>query len=324
MSKRYQNQYIRCVKRKSLHYLLWHLGYYEDILPHCVPPENFIYPVSHAKACDSLPTATWINHCTFIVNIHGITILTDPIWSKRCSPLPMLGPKRQHDLCVELEDLEKVDVVLISHNHYDHLDYRTVKRLHKRFPNIIWVVPKGLKRWFHQAGIKHVKELGWWDKERLDLGNSLPSLTFTSVPAQHNSGRSFFDRDKTLWMGHIVEINPPKEESKTLYFVGDTAYNPYDFKKIGERFPKIDLCLCPIGTYKPERFMRTVHSSPEDAVSIHHDVASKLTLGMHWKTFRLSYEQQNQPPFDLYCEMKKRGLDHKEFIAIEPGVTINW
>lgn len=324
MNKRFQNPYILNNRRRSLHYLLWHLGYYEDILPVRVTPQDFKYPLADTKICPATPKVKWIGHCTFLAEAYGLTILTDPIWSKRCSPLPLLGPKRQHDLCTKIEDLEKVDIVLISHNHYDHLDHPTIKKLHKHFPNIIWVVPKGLKKWFKRRKIHHVKELNWWENHRIALGDNLPHLTFHSVPAQHNSGRGFFDRDKTLWMGHVLEISPQKDVSKTLYFVGDTAYNPFDFKKIGERFPQIDLCLCPIGTYKPERFMRTVHSSPEDAVSIHSDVSAKLTVGMHWNTFRLSYEDQYAPAYELFREMKKRGLDHSSFIAIEPGDEVNW
>lgn len=324
MSKRYKNPYIRCNRRRSLHYLLWRLGYYEDILPLHEPPKDFSYPLPNLALEENTPKAQWINHCTFGVDVHGITIITDPIWSARCSPLPFAGPKRQHDLCLELDELNRVDIVLISHNHYDHLDHRTVVNLNKRFPNIIWVVPYGLKKWFKKRGVSHVKELSWWETHHLHFGSYLPTIRLHSVPAQHNSGRGMFDRDKTLWMGHVVEVNPHEGETKTLYFVGDTAYNPFDFRKIGERFPSIDLCLCPIGTYKPERFMRTVHSSPEDAVNIHSDVKSNLTLGMHWKSFRLSYEHPHAPAYDLYREMKKRGLDLSSFLAIEPGDIVPW
>jgi N-acyl-phosphatidylethanolamine-hydrolysing phospholipase D len=121
-------------------------------------------------------------------------------------------------------------------------------------------------------------------------------------------------------MGVVMQFS----NHKCCYFVGDTAYNPYDFKKIGERFPSIDLCLCPIGTYKPGRFMRTVHSSPEDAVNIHIDVRAKLSVAMHWKTFRLSEEWLEEPPYQLYQEMKKRALDVSTFLPLEPGREINW
>ena len=324
MSRRHKNSYILNNRRRLLHYLLWHLGYYEDILPVHIPPDDFSYPRPSISKKVQDCSAQWIGHCTFLIDVYGLKILTDPIWSSRCSPLPFAGPKRQHDLCIELHDLERVDFVLISHNHYDHLDHRTVVKLNKRFPNIIWVVPLGLKRWFKKRGVTHIKELSWWDSSHLHLGSYLPSIHIHSVPAQHNSGRGMFDRDKTLWMGHVVEVNPLKGDTKTLYFVGDTAYNPFDFKKIGDRFPSIDLCLCPIGTYKPERFMRTVHSSPEDAVNIHKDVKSSLSIGMHWKSFTLSYEHPQAPAYDLYKEVKRQGLKTSSFLAIEPGEIVSW
>lgn len=324
MARRFFNPYIRNTRRKSLHYLLWQLGYYEDVFPQTIAPEGFEYPVIRDLTCSSQPKLTWINHCTFLIEISNLVLITDPVWADRCSPIPGIGPKRQHPPAVALESLKRVDFVLISHNHYDHLDAFTVKKLCKKFPNIIWIVPIGLKQWFTKRGVHHVKELNWWDEVEITLGPSSPKVRFTAVPAQHNSGRGIFDQDKTLWMGIIAKMTDPVLGVKTLYFVGDTAYNSYDFKKIGERFPSIDLCLCPIGTYKPGRFMRTVHSSPEDAVNIHVDVSPKLSVGMHWKTFCLSSEGERQPPFDLYQELKRKQIDPAQFLAIEPGRVINW
>ncbi len=324
MGRRFTNHYIRNTRRGSLDFLLWQLGYFQDILPHVVPPANFSYPYRAEEVNLDRPMVTWVNHATFFIDAYDVKILTDPHWSKRCSPISIIGPKRQHAPPMEVEELEGVDFVIISHNHYDHLDARTVDLLHRRFPSIVWVVPLGLKKWFNRRGIHKVRELRWWEEAEFTLGKTLPKVTFTSVPAQHNSGRTLFDQDKTLWMGVVAKIAPSVHPVKTVYFVGDSAYNGFDFKKIGERFSSLDLCLCPIGTYKPERFMRTVHSSPQDAVNIHEDTKAKLSIGMHWKTFKLSSEHQYQPPFDLYREMKKRRLNPNTFIAIEPGVTLNW
>ncbi len=324
MGKRFRNHYIRNTRRKSLDFLLLLLGYYQDILPHPIPPKDFTYPCRIKEVNLESPKVTWINHCTFLIDIYDLKILTDPLWSRRCSPISFIGPKRQHEPPFEIEDLEGVDIVLISHNHYDHLDLKTVELLHKRFPNIVWIVPYGLKKWFNRREIYQVRELQWWEEIELTFGKSLPKVTISSVPAQHNSGRTPFDQDNTLWMGIIAKISSEQFPTKTLYFVGDTAYNGYDFKKIGESFSPIDLCLCPIGTYKPENFMRTVHSSPQDAVNIHEDTKAKLSIGMHWKTFKLSSEHPCQPPYDLHREMKKRGLEPSTFIALDPGVTINW
>jgi len=215
--------------------------------------------------------------------------------------------------------------VLISHNHYDHLDKKTVKLLHRYQPDILWIVPKGLKTWFKRRGVHNVKELSWWEEFVIDHGIDKVHLTITGVPSQHNSGRTLFDTNRSLWLGYVVRFtSSSKGKSKHCYFVGDTAYNPYDFKKIGKVFPSIDLCLCPIGTYAPGPFMRTVHSSPEDAVAIHQDVNAKFSLAMHWRTFQLAFEPLSRPPYDLYLAMKQKGLNPEKFIPLNPGERVNW
>lgn len=315
---KFQNPYIKNLRRGLLDVILWQIGHYDDILPKSVPPEDFRYPMPASELDPSKPCVTWINHCTFFIEIEGVRILTDPIWSKRCSPVQFLGPKRTHEAPIALSELPKIDIVLISHNHYDHLDQATVRKLQSQFPEIEWIVPTGVKSWFTKRKILNVRELRWWENTlfKTKRGNE---ILITSVPCQHYSGRGIFDVNRSLWMGFVLEFG-----KKSLYFVGDTAYNPYDFKQIGKKFPHIDLCLCPIGTYRPGRFMRTVHSSPSDAVNIHRDVNAKLSLGMHWKTFQLASESIDQPPFDLYFEMKKYKLDPLHFLAIEPGVCVNW
>jgi len=324
MKQKFTNPYIKNIRRGLLDVIRWQLGYYDDILPIAQPPKDFRYPMVEQNLDQSKPKVTWINHCTFLIEVEGVRILTDPIWSKRCSPFKLFGPKRRHNPAIDLSDLPKIDIILISHNHYDHLDEETVKKLNKLHPEIQWIVPKGVKKWFRKRKIHKVKELSWWEKTQFKLDALDSQMVITSVPTQHYSGRGLFDMNKTLWMGHVVEFFREKDLTKCLYFVGDTAYNPFDFKKIKEKVSPIDLCLCPIGTYKPGRFMQTVHASPDDAVKIHCDVEASLTLGMHWKTFQLSSEGLNQPPHDLYFEMTKRSLNPLRFLAIEPGVTINW
>ena len=141
------------------------------------------------------------------------------------------------------------------------------------------------------------------------------------MPAQHFSGRTFWDQNKTHWNGYVIESLISK---KKFYFVGDTGYNEVDFKQIGKAFSPIDLSLIPIGTYIPRRFMAPIHCSPEDAVSIHQDVASRLSLGMHWKTFHLSDEPLERPPFDLFCAMKQKNLPFDTFLPIDVGTYVNW
>ncbi|MCH9631675.1 MAG: hypothetical protein S4CHLAM37_17000 [Chlamydiia bacterium] len=216
-------------------------------------------------------------------------------------------------------------MVLVSHDHYDHLDRSTIKEIVAHNPNVLFIVPKGLKKWFEKRGITNIHELSWWESsfahfpEQNDL-----SIQITAVPSQHFSGRGILNKNKTLWCGFVVKFYESGVLQKTMYFVGDTGYNPYDFKNIGEVFGSFDLSLIPIGTYLPYSFMAPVHICPEKAVKIHMEVNSKLSIGMHWKTFKLSEEMQHQPPFDLYQNMLDNKLDPLRFRAIDPGQSINW
>lgn len=312
---RFLNPHVENIRRKPKDFLLWSLGFFRD-LPYQKVPEGFSYPLPDLDFDPEKPWAMWIGHSTFLISVGGKHVLTDPIWSKRCSPVMFLGPKRRHPVPIPMEQLPPIDYVLISHDHYDHLDRVTVEKLHLKFPKILWIVPKGVKKWFLQFGIKNVVELRWWEEVDLDS-----KFKITSVPAQHFSGRRTTYLNQTLWSGYIFE---DLLHSKVLYFVGDTGYNSHDFKQIGKKFPQIDLSLIPIGAYSPRKFMAPVHVEPLDAVKIHTEVQSRLSLGMHWKTFRLSEEPIDQPPFDLFRAMKQNGLDPLTFLAPDPGYKINW
>ena len=312
---RYLNPHVDNIRRRPRDFFLWFSGCFRD-LPYEIVPEGFSYPLPDREFDPKRPWAMWMGHSTYLISVSGHHILTDPIWGKRCSPVPFFGPKRRHPAPMPIQQLPKIDYVLISHDHYDHLDRYTVERLHQHFPDIIWIVPKGVKKWFNKMEITRVIELHWWEEVDIDS-----IFKVTAVPAQHFSGRKTPDLNKTLWAGYVVE---GLLDSKTFYFVGDTGYNSHDFKAIGEIFPSIDLSLIPIGSYSPRKFMAPVHIEPKDAVKIHRDVNSKLSLGMHWKTFRLSEEPMEQPPFDLYHSMKREKLDLFSFLAPDPGHKINW
>ncbi|MBI2743212.1 MAG: MBL fold metallo-hydrolase [Chlamydiales bacterium] len=319
----YYNPHCPDSKRTLLDVFLWKVGYYDAPVKEPRAPEGFSYPIPNAPLDPSAPTVTWINHSTFLIRINGLNILTDPIWSERCSPISFLGPKRKHLPPIEIAALPQIDLVLISHDHYDHLDKRTVRALARRFPKIIWLVPKGVKRWFDKQKIASVCECSWW--EDLELAFPKLHLKATAVPAQHYSGRSARDLNTTLWAGWIVEFRRESELPKSLYFVGDTGYNPHDFKQIGKLWPQIDLSLIPIGAYQPRKFMSPVHIGPKEAVLIHKEVSAKLSIGMHWKTFpSLSDEGASQPPFDLLNAMREERLNPATFLALEPGHEINW
>jgi len=305
---RYSNPHLSNDRRSVWDVILWKTGHYDDSVVSQIPP-NFVYP-SKAKPYDrNLPSAVWIGHSTFLVNCKGFTVLTDPAWDDYCFPIPFRSLKRLNMTPFPLEDLPKIDAVLLSHNHRDHLNAKTIQKLFELQPQILWIVPKGLARWFRSHGIAPVVELGWWQSYG----------PITAVPAQHFSGRTLWDKNKTLWNGYVLEVG-----QKKLYFVGDTGYNPIDFKEIGKAFAPIDLSLIPIGTYVPREFMAPVHCSPFDAVQIHQDVGSKFSLGMHWNTFCLSDEPINRPPYDLFLAMQAKNLPFDTFLPVDIGVHVNW
>ncbi|MCH9811206.1 MBL fold metallo-hydrolase [bacterium] len=317
--KRYKNPHIKRLKRTPVHFIAWFLGFYKDKEKTAVP-EGFSYPISKREGESR---ATFINHCTYLIEVFGLTILTDPIWNKRCSPVSFAGPKRKHDPHMDIEEIKKLDYVFVSHNHYDHLDLPSIRRIHQHFPQVTFIVPAGLKKWFEKKGISKVIELDWWQTVRFCSKKGAQELEVAAVPAQHHSGRGFFDGNKSLWAGFVATISH-KGQRKRFYFAGDTAYNEHDFKKIGKRFSDIDLSICPIGTYSPKKFMETVHLSPAGAVAIHKDIGTKLSVGMHWATFCLSEEPADAPPYDLYKEMEKNNLDHSTFLPIPPGESVAW
>lgn len=310
---RFVNPHICDLKRGVKDFALWRSGYYNDKEQCPLPPENFFYPADPAPFDPERPGATWLGHSTYLIQIEGVSFLTDPLFSSHCSPVPISVLRRRHPPGLSISDLPEITFVLLSHNHYDHLDAKSIREIHRRFPDVIFIVPRGVKRWFKRRGIHNVFELDWGSSYQ----NS--KLTITATPAQHFSGRTLWDKNKTLWCGYIVE-----HCGKTFYFAGDTGYNPIQFKEIGKRWNSIDLSLIPIGTYVPKIFMQPVHISPHEAVEIHCDVGSRLSLGMHWKTFCLSDEPPERPPYDLYLAMRERELPFETFLPLEPGESINW
>ncbi len=310
---RYLNPHLTDDKRSLWEFIRWKTGSYRaDGIPEA-PPKDFTYPHTLLPFDRTLPSAVWIGHSTYLVECNGLTLLTDPVFDNYCSPIPFEGLRRRSELPFQVHTLPKIDIVLLSHNHYDHLDEKAVLALAARQPNILWILPKGLSSWFHRRGITRCMELGWWESMPLS------ACSITAVPTQHFSGRTLWDKNKTHWNGYVVEVG-----DKKLYFVGDTGYNDHDFKQIGFRFSPIDLSLIPIGTYIPKQFMSTVHSSPYDGVQIHQDVGSRFSLGMHWNTFCLSDEPFDRPPYDLYLAMKEKNLPFDTFVPISIGTWVNW
>ena len=324
---RFVNPHCADATRGLIAFFLWQIGFYDDQSPPQKVPKTFEYPNSKKPIDVQRPTACWINHSSFLVRAGGRCLLTDPIWSRRCSPFSLLGPRRHHQPGLKLQELPQIDLVLISHNHYDHLDRKTVRELNHRSPGARWIVPIGLGKWMEKQRVSRSIELAWWQNTVLDLEpeKEKPSaVAVTAVPAQHFSGRTLFDKNKTLWAGYVVDFKGSEDEDKRLYFVGDTGYNHIDFKAIGRRFGSMDLSLIPIGAYLPTRFMNPVHVSPEKGALIHREVGSKMSIGMHFKTFRLSDESLHQPPYDLYRALEQAEIHPSAFRLIEPGQWVNW
>lgn len=318
MPKRFYNPFQKDLCRNVFHFILWKAGYYKDKELLNPVPANFSYP-KPLEAWDSKkPSVTWVNHSTFWIKGFGKSLLTDPIWNDRCSPVSFLGPKRRHAANPPIDEISSVDFILISHNHYDHLDLFSLRTLIKRFPHLKLIIPRGIRKWFkkHLPEIPkgNIFELGWYESCEIE------NLKFTAVPCQHFSGRGILDLNRTLWIGCMVEF----PQGKKMYFAGDTGYNPFQFKEIGEKFGPVDLSLIPIGTYLPRPFMRGVHINPEESVIIHKEVQSKLSVGGHWNTFHLSDEPFNQPPYDLYRALEKEKIPTEQFYVLNPGESINW
>ncbi|NGX56019.1 MAG: hypothetical protein K1060chlam5_00253 [Candidatus Anoxychlamydiales bacterium] len=312
---RFINNFVnQRVRRTIKDFVRWKRGKYkEDIILSC--PTDFKYPSDNKTFDDKKDYATWIGHDTFLIKSHNVHILTDPIFYNSCSPISVIGPKRKEKPAIDIENLPKIDYITISHDHYDHLDKKSVKMLSKKFPNAKFIVPLGIKKWLNRRGIKNVVELDWLHTYEDD------NIKVTATPAQHYSGRGLFDGNLRLWCGFVIQN---KINNKKIYFTGDTGYNNRHFKLIKKLFNEIDLSLIPIGTYVPREFMLPVHIDPVNAIKIHKDVNSKLSIAMHWKTFKLSEEDINLPPYELFVNLQKENIDHNTFLAIDPGTYINF
>lgn len=256
-------------------------------------------------------TVTWIGHSTVFLQLDGVNILTDPQWSDRASPLTFAGPKRLMPPGVALEQLPVVDLVLISHDHYDHLDVETVRRLAQLY-HPLFLVPLGLKAWFADLGITEVEELNWWDDRQIH------GLTVTCLPAQHFSGRTLWDGNRRLWSTWAVS-----GAEKRFFFAGDTGYYG-GFAEIGHRLGPFDLAAIPIGAYLPTAMMKMIHVTPEEALEVFADVQGKRFLAIHWGTFDLTEEPIEEPPARLEAEADRLGLDRSNVWVLKHGETRSW
>jgi L-ascorbate metabolism protein UlaG (beta-lactamase superfamily) len=266
-------------------------------VPTIVPPQNF-------DECEQF-LITYVNHATILIQIDGFNILTDPVWSYRVSPFSWIGPRRFVNPGVTIEDLPPIDLVLLSHNHYDHMDISTLKKLSKRFKMPIYT-GLGNKRFLRKKRINGGIDMDWWDSYTFQKNGKEVIVTF--LPAQHFSARGVTDRNKTLWWGFGIRIG-----EKTLYFAWDTGYGEF-IANIREYFPLgFDIGLLPMWAYIPRWFMGSIHTNPEESLQIQKDLNIKTGIGIHWWTFSLALDGQDEPLDDLEEAKKKEEFQNLDF-----------
>lgn len=266
-------------------------------------------PPGAAVAAGVAPGAlalTFVNHATFLLQTSTVTVLTDPVWSDRASPLSFAGPRRVHVPGIPFERLPRIDIVLVSHNHYDHMDLDTLRRLDRR-DRPRFITGAGNRAYLRRRGLSRVDELTWW--QPLDAGPARVTMT----PAQHFSARTPFDRNRTLWGGFVIEGDWPR-----VFFAADTGYWRH-FSEVRARFTTIDLALLPIGAYEPRWFMKPAHMNPAEAVQAHVDLQARLSVAMHFGTFRLTDEAWDAPPRRLRDALDARGVPRDSFRVLRPG-----
>lgn len=257
---------------------------------------------------------TWLGHSAFLLQAGGKNVLTDPHFSERASPLSFAGPERIVVPPLSIEALPHIHAVVISHNHYDHLDEASLTGIYNKQPDNppVFVVPLGLKEELVSYGIKTAVELDWWQSYTHD------GMTLTALPVKHWSQRTFFDRNRTLWAGWLVDAGGFR-----FFHAGDSGYSD-DFKEIGSRYPDIDLAAIPIGAYDPRWFMKDAHMSPEEAVQVYLDLNARKAIGMHWGTFILTDEEMDEPPLKLADALEAKGIDGSHFSVMKHGEVVQF
>jgi L-ascorbate metabolism protein UlaG (beta-lactamase superfamily) len=273
--------------------------------PPCPPPPE--------RVSEGRLLATFVGHSTVLIQLDGINILCDPHWSERASPLASVGPRRHRAPGIRFEDLPPIDVVLQSHDHYDHFDTPTLRRIaaawHPQF-----IAPAGVRSRFVDgkiAGGSEATELDWWQMVAVT-----GEIRITAVPARHFSGRGLLDRNETLWCGFVIEA-----PSGVVYFAGDTGYGPH-FLEIKKKLPAIRLAFLPIGAFQPRWFMSPVHMSPSDAVQAHQDLCAAASIGIHFGTFRLADDAEDEPLNELQSVLDSAGERKPNFCTLGAGQGI--
>jgi N-acyl-phosphatidylethanolamine-hydrolysing phospholipase D len=258
---------------------------------------------------------TWIGHTSFLIQIAGLNVLTDPMWSERASPVQFAGPRRWVAPGVDFDRLPPIDAVVLSHDHYDHLDSATVSRIASRYPAAVWNAPLGVGAFLKQHGARDINERDWWEQ------TSIASLKLTCVPAQHFSGRTLGRRNRTLWSGWTL-----RSRNHSVFFAGDTALHP-EFATIAERCGPFQVAILPIGAYEPRWFMGSVHMNPEDCLKAMSQLISRqngrrlVMAAAHWGTFKLTDEPMDEPPARMRELWQMARLDARDIWIMQHGET---
>ena len=299
-------------------FLRWRLRERRDRSRAPAPPFNGFptdEPVILApRATPGHRSVTWVGHATVLLQLGALNVLTDPMWGERASPFGWIGPRRLMAPGVAFDALPPIDVVLLSHNHYDHLDAGTVRRLSARWPDATWLCPMGLSRLLKTFGVRHVVERDWWQAVET------PDWSATCIPAQHFSARGLRDRGDTLWSGWTMAADGVR-----VCFAGDTALHP-EFGTIAARLGPFDLVMLPVGAYEPRWFMGSVHMNPEDAIEAYRALAAvggspPPCLAIHWGTFKLTDEPIEEPPARFAQRWSEAGFPEESNWTLAHGET---
>jgi L-ascorbate metabolism protein UlaG (beta-lactamase superfamily) len=276
---------------------------------------------------------TFVNHSTFLIQGGPTNVLTDPVWSMRASPVQWMGPARAHAPGIAFDRLPHIHIVLVSHNHYDHMDLAALRRLQDRFePRFVTTL--GNRAYLESCGLRRVAELGWWDtvagrpegrplqengpRQAMNGGADVQvgPIEITATPAQHFSARTPFDRNRTLWAGFVCTVG-----GRRLFFTGDSGYASH-FASIAARLGPVDVALIPIGAYEPRWFMSAAHMNPDEAVRAHLDLGSPLSVAMHFGCFQLTDEAIDEPVRALAEARVRHGVADSSFRVLRPGETV--